>query len=84
MKDFGSELTFKKGGIIEKRADEVLNKAASLLSEIEKEGLFRTIEQGKFAGIKRPLNGGKGLDGVIEKELNYFNPFIELMLGGDR
>lgn len=84
MKDFGSEVTFKKGGIIEKRADEVLNKAASLLSEIEKEGLFRTIEQGKFAGIKRPLNGGKGLDGVIEKELNYFNPFIELMLGGDR
>lgn len=84
MKDLGNELTFKKGGIMEKRVDEVLNKAADLLSEIEKEGLFRTIEQGKFAGIKRPLNGGKGLDGVVEKEANYFNPFIELMLGGNR
>lgn len=84
MKDFGDELTYKKGGIMEKRVDEVLNKAADLLSEIEKEGLFRTIEQGKFAGIKRPLNGGKGLDGVVEKEANYFNPFIELMLGGNR
>lgn len=84
MKDLGDELTFKKGGIMEKRVDEVLNKAADLLSEIEKEGLFRTIEQGKFAGIKRPLNGGKGLDGVVEKEANYFNPFIELMLGGNR
>jgi len=84
MKDLGDELTYKKGGIMEKRVDEVLNKAADLLSEIEKEGLFRTIEQGKFAGIKRPLNGGKGLDGVVEKEANYFNPFIELMLGGNR
>lgn len=84
MKDLGDELTYKKGGKIEKRVDEVLNKAADLLFEIEKEGLFRTIEQGKFAGIKRPLNGGKGLDGVVEKEANYFNPFIELMLGGNR
>ncbi|MFR1709658.1 MAG: lysine 5,6-aminomutase subunit alpha [Clostridium sp.] len=84
MKDLGSEITFKKGGIMEKRVDEVLGKAADLLSEIEKEGLFSTLEQGKFAGIKRPLNGGKGLDGVVEKEANYFNPFIDLMLGGDR
>ncbi len=84
MKDLGSEITFKKGGIMETRVDEVLNKAADLLSEIEKEGLFRTIEQGKFAGIKRPLNGGKGLNGVVEKENNYFNPFIELMLGGNK
>lgn len=84
MKDLGSELTFKSGGIMEKRVEEVVNKAADLLAEIEKEGLFRTLEQGKFAGIKRPLNGGKGLDGVVEKEANYFNPFIELMLGGNK
>ena len=82
MKDLGSELTFKKGGIMEKRANEVLNKAADLLHEIEKEGLFSTIEQGKFAGIKRPLNGGKGLNGVVETEEGYYNPFVELMLGG--
>ena len=84
MKDLGEELTFKKDGIIEKRVDEVLFKAADLLSDIEKEGLFKTIEEGKFGGIKRPLNGGKGLNGVVEKEANYFNPFIELMLGGNK
>lgn len=84
MKDLGSEITFKKGGIMEKRVDEVLAKAADLLAEIEKEGLFSTLEQGKFAGIKRPLNGGKGLAGVVEKEESYFNPFIDLMLGGEK
>lgn len=84
MKDLGSEITFKNGGIMEQRADEVLNKAADLLAEIEREGLFSTLEQGKFAGIRRPLNGGKGLNGVVEKEVTYFNPFIELMLGGNK
>ena len=84
MKDLGSEITFKKGGIMEKRVEEVLNKAADLIGEIEKEGLFSTIEQGKFAGIKRRLTGGKGLNGVVEKEKAYFNPFIGLMLGGNK
>ena len=47
--------------------------------EIEKQGLFKTIEKGIFAGIKRPIDGGKGLDGVIKKEKDYFNPFIDLI-----
>jgi len=84
MKDLGSEISFKNGGIMETRVDEVLSKAADLIGEIEKEGLFSTIEQGKFAGIKRPLNGGRGLDGVIEKEKAYFNPFVDLMLKGEK
>ena len=84
MKDFGSEIEFKQDGIMVKRADEVLNNAAIMLKEIENEGLFRTIEQGKFAGVKRPINGGKGLEGVYEKDREYFNPFVELMLGGER
>lgn len=84
MDDLGSEIEFKKGGIMETRANEVLNKAAVLLEEIEKEGLFRTLEQGKFAGIKRPIDGGKGLDGVVSKEEVYFNPFVELMLGQEK
>ena len=84
MDDLGSEIEFKKGGIMETRANEVLDKAAVLLEEIEKEGLFRTLEQGKFAGIKRPIDGGKGLDGVVSKEEVYFNPFVELMLGQEK
>lgn len=84
MKDFGDEITYKPDGIMVKRADEVLNKAKDLLKEIEGEGLFKTIEQGKFAGVKRPSDGGKGLAGVCEKDPGYFNPFVELMLGGER
>ena len=64
---------------MQKRANEVLNKAFNLLKEIEKEGLFKTIEKGIFANIKRPINGGKGLEGVIKKDKIYYNPFIELM-----
>jgi beta-lysine 5,6-aminomutase alpha subunit len=79
MKSISEEIKFKEGGIMEKRVDEVLHKAFNLLKEIEKEGLFKTIEKGIFANIKRSIDGGKGLDGVIRKEKKYFNPFIELM-----
>lgn len=82
MEDFGSEIEFKEGGIIEKRAQEVLEETVGLLGNIEKEGLFRTLETGKFAGIKRPQDGGKGLDGVVRKSAHYENPFFELLLEG--
>ena len=81
MKDLGSELTYKEGGIIQTRANEVLTKATELLSEIEDLGLFTTIEKGIFADIKRPKDGGKGLAGVVVKSGKYFNPFIEEMKG---
>lgn len=84
MKDLGSELTFKNDGIIVNRAQTVLREATDLLKDIEKIGIFKTLEQGIFAGIKRPVDGGKGLNGVFEKDAKYFNPFIELMLGGKK
>ena len=84
MEDLGEEIQFKDGGIIQKRADEVLKEADRMLEEIEHTGLFKTLELGKFAGVKRPLNGGKGLDGLVEKDANYFNPFEVLMLGGTK
>jgi beta-lysine 5,6-aminomutase alpha subunit len=79
MKDFGSEITFREGGIIQSRAQEVLRKAADLLAQIEQQGMFTTLEKGTFADIKRPMDGGKGLDGVVVKDHAYFNPFIALM-----
>ena len=82
MKDLGDEISFKSGGIIESRANEVLASAAKLLKEIEQLGLFATLEKGIFAGIKRPRDGGKGLSGVCAKTTGYFNPFVELMKGG--
>ncbi len=84
MADLGSEIEFKKDGIMNKRANEVLTKACDMLSQIKEEGLFKTLEQGKFAGVKRPIDGGKGLNGVTEKHQDYYNPFIELMLKGER
>ena len=79
-KHIGEEVEFKKDGIIQKRAQLVLSKANDLLADIEKEGLFSTIEQGKFGGVKRPFDGGHGLEGVCTKDEHYFNPFIPLML----
>ncbi|MDD3705981.1 MAG: lysine 5,6-aminomutase subunit alpha [Clostridiaceae bacterium] len=80
MRNIGDEVEFKEGGIIQTRAAEVLNKAAALLKDIAEEGLFATLEQGKFAGVKRSRTGGKGLDGVTEKDAKYLNPFIDMML----
>ncbi len=81
MKDLGAELTYKDGGIIQSRANDVLTKATDLLGEIEELGLFTTIEKGIFADVKRPKDGGKGLGGVVIKSAEYFNPFIERMKG---
>jgi beta-lysine 5,6-aminomutase alpha subunit len=78
------EIEFKEGGVIQTRAQKVLDEATELLAKIEKEGLFQTIEQGKFGGVRRSRTGGKGLDGVTKKDAGYFNPFIPMMLGGDR
>lgn len=79
MQDLGSEITFKEDGIMAKRAEEVLEKAARLLGEIERDGLFATLEKGTFADIKRGREAGKGLDGVTVKDAAYYNPFPELM-----
>jgi beta-lysine 5,6-aminomutase alpha subunit len=83
-RNLGDEIEFKEGGIIQTRAQKVLKEAEELLKEIEREGLFTTIEKGKFAGVKRPKTGGKGLEGVTSKDERYYNPFVELMLGGER
>lgn len=83
-RDLGEEIEFKQDGMIQKRAQSVLEDAEKMLIDIEKEGIFTTIEKGKFGGVKRAYEGGKGLRGVLEKSENYFNPFIELMLGGDK
>ena len=80
MEDISSEIEFKKDGLMQNRANDVLKDANALLKEIEKNGLFLTLEKGIFGGVKRPVDGGKGLNGVVVKDDKYYNPFIELML----
>ncbi len=84
MADLGDEIEFKENGIITTRANQVLNEACNMLETIRRDGLFKTLEMGRFANVKRPFTGGKGLDGVVEKQKDYFNPFVEMMLKGGR
>jgi beta-lysine 5,6-aminomutase alpha subunit len=79
MKDLGNEITFKSGGIMEQWSSKVLNESIQLLKEIEEEGLFVALTHGKFADVKRPIDGGKGLDGVYIRERDYYNPFMNQM-----
>jgi len=78
-KHLSEEIQFVNGGRIENRANEVLEKAADMLKEIETLGLFKAIELGMFADVKRSFVGGKGLEGVFVKNERYFNPFEELL-----
>ena len=79
MKSIGEEMEFKKGGIIQSRAQKVLDDTIELLDKLQTEGLFTALEKGIFGDVKRSKTGGKGLDGVVRKGENYFNSFIPLM-----
>jgi beta-lysine 5,6-aminomutase alpha subunit len=80
MKDFGDEIIFKKDGIIENRANKVVNDAADLLKQIADIGIFETLERGIFGEIKRTKIGGKGLKGVSLKDPKYVNPILDQMI----
>lgn len=80
MKSIGEEVEFKDGGIVKTRASKVLNDTIALLEKLKDEGLFNALEKGMFADVKRPKNGGKGLNGVAKKCAHYTNPFIAIML----
>jgi len=80
MENISEEIQFKPDGIINRQANVSLKRAFDLLNTIEQQGLFKTLELGTFAGIKRPKDGGKGLDGVLKKGKLYFNPFVDIFL----
>lgn len=65
---------------MEKRANEVLAKATSMLEQVAEISLMSAIEEGMFASIKRERTGGRGLDGVIRKSERYYNPFPEIFM----
>jgi beta-lysine 5,6-aminomutase alpha subunit len=75
IEDLSSEIEFKKDGIIVERAHQVLEETVSFMETIDQIGLMPAIEQGHFADIKRPRDMGKGLDGLVKKGPDYYNPF---------
>jgi beta-lysine 5,6-aminomutase alpha subunit len=80
FKDFKNEIFFKPDGIIQKRAQDVLNQAHLLLKEIKEDNMFNTLEKGVFAGVSRSETGGKGLDGVFLKDDVYQNPLMDYII----
>ncbi len=71
-------------GFIATRARHVLGEAIELLERIVDEGLLAAIGDGTFAGMRRPSDGGRGLDGVIKRADGYLNPAIEALEAGTR
>ncbi|MEV6539596.1 lysine 5,6-aminomutase subunit alpha [Streptomyces sp. NPDC051665] len=67
------------GGMIARRADHVLHEAVDLLERICDRGLLDAIAAGTFGGMRRPVDGGRGRDGVAERAPGYRNPAIELL-----
>ena len=53
-RNLGDEITFKEGGIIQRRAQETLEKSYEMLIELKETGFMEAIEQGLFADVKRP------------------------------
>lgn len=80
-RDLGDEITFKPGGIVQTRAADVLAATRVLLEEIAEIGFFGAIERGVFGDAERRIDEGRGAEGVIEMDEDYFNPCVELMEG---
>jgi beta-lysine 5,6-aminomutase alpha subunit len=79
VKDLGQHIQLSPDSFITTRANLVLKQATEFLEKVAEEGLFHAMTAGEFAEIKRPENGGKGLDGVFERDPEYYNPFMDNM-----
>jgi beta-lysine 5,6-aminomutase alpha subunit len=77
--DLGEEIEFKRGGIIQTRAQQVLAGAHELLERIAQTGLLRAIEEATFGDVSRGIEDGRGIEGIITTEEGYLNPVVELM-----
>ena len=75
----GENLRPPAGGFVERRAQQVLAEAVDLLRRIGGEGLLNAIADGTFGVTRRPADGGRGLEGVIERAEGYFNPAAEFL-----
>jgi beta-lysine 5,6-aminomutase alpha subunit len=79
--DLGEEIEFKRGGIIQSRAQEVLAGAHELLAQIAERGLFAALGEGVFGDVPRQIDEGRGTEGIVAVQDGYLNPAAELMRG---
>jgi len=80
-RDLGEEIEFRRGGIIQTRAQEVLRGAHELLERIAEIGLFAALGEGVFGDVPRQVDEGRGSEGIVATHENYLNPASELMRG---
>jgi beta-lysine 5,6-aminomutase alpha subunit len=78
-----------RDGFIQNRARQVLSEAVDLLERIVNDRgepgsvpLLQAISDGTFGLMKRPADGGKGLDGVVSCAPGYDNPASTLLEEG--
>ena len=69
------------GACIGTDAHTVLTEAVQLLERIAEhpQGLIQAIADGTFGITKRRPDGGKGLDGVVRKDADHYDPASELL-----
>jgi beta-lysine 5,6-aminomutase alpha subunit len=79
MRTLGEEIEFKRDGKVVRRAHQVLEEATRRLEEVRDIGMLEAISRGMFADVKRTMTGGKGLNGVVLRAPDYWNPFEELL-----
>lgn len=78
-KHLGDEIQWKPGGVVERRAKEVLDAARDLLEEVRRDSIWDAIARGAFADVKRKRTGGKGYAGVAVRDKDYVNPLLEAL-----
>lgn len=73
------DLRFTEGGLVERRANQVLEECRQMLRKVAGIGMFAAIEAGMFADTVRTRDGGKGRDGVVVKADAYLNPVADAL-----
>ncbi|HNZ50756.1 MAG TPA: lysine 5,6-aminomutase subunit alpha [Bacilli bacterium] len=79
MKSLSDEVEYKQDGIMATRVKNILQQAHRLLKDIASMSLFKALEAGVFADVKRSFSGGKGLEGVFVKDPNYANVVMDAL-----
>ncbi|MGH3188821.1 MAG: lysine 5,6-aminomutase subunit alpha [Streptosporangiaceae bacterium] len=77
--NLGASFRPEPDGFVAQRARQVLAESIDLLRTIGAQGLLTAIAEGTFGVTKRPPDGGRGLDGVVERTEEYYNPASELL-----
>jgi beta-lysine 5,6-aminomutase alpha subunit len=79
-RDLGSELVPRPGGLIQRRAAEVLDGALGMLEQIRETSLFQALEEATFGDVARDRRGGRGSEGIVDIAPDYVNPFADVMV----